>query len=204
MLRIRPFIFSLLLLLLATSASANLYVPKAKLAGETVQVLLDATSAEVQAVFEFEDWMTLDDKIIYFPVFGYSESDPAKVLAEAKFELEVAEKKLNVALPCEPPERFKDLSKANHIYWFSVNLDHLFEDEVWPFGNSPTVKLRYIQPLIDNKFCYLPVIIGKVGNTDTARAWQYQMHVVLYLLQYLWIGDVSHAEKLMSLIVFID
>jgi hypothetical protein len=161
----------------AILASANLYVPKAKLAGETVQVILDATNAEVSAIFEFEDWMTLDEKIVYFPIFGYPTSNAIQVLTEAKFELEAADKKLHIALPCEPPERFKDLSKTYNIHWYSVNLDHLFEGEVPSVGHNSIIKFRYIQPLIAGKFHYLPVIIGRSNYETSARAWQYQMHV---------------------------
>jgi len=180
----------------ATLASANLYIPKAKLAGETVQVLMDAINADVNAVFEFEDWMTLDDKIVYLPIFSQQSDDPIRTLSQAKFELDVGGKKIQAALPCEPPERFKSLSKEHRIHWYAINLDHLFEDEVPGFGNNVTIRLHYVQPLIADQFYYLPVIIGHSTNDASTTEWKYQMYVRSFIKIAQVISKKSRYERL--------
>jgi hypothetical protein len=160
----------------AVRAPANLYTPNAKLAGETVSVRLLADSAIVTAVFQFADWWTKDDKVIYFPIFA-ADSDPLRVLAAAKFELQIEGKKIDTAFPCDaPPREFKNLPKNVRVFWYSMKLDEslVFED-IYSFENPPVIKATYIQPLIAGKFYYLPVITGATQDSEK-RAWNYQMH----------------------------
>jgi len=162
-------------LLLATAASGNLYVPKAKLAGETVYVRLAKEAAIVSAVFEFEDWFTRDAKIVYFPIYANETDDPIQVLARAEFALDVGGTKLGVATPCEAPERFKKMPANPRVCWYSVNLDHVIEPETVDFDGRVAVRLTYTQPLIRGRFYYLPAIIGHGELDQKTRPWRYQM-----------------------------
>jgi hypothetical protein len=162
-------------LAMASVASGNLYVPNAKLAGETVYARLTNESARVTAVFEFEEWMTRDAKILYFPIYANDADTPVQALAHSDFELEVGDRKLGVAEPCEAPERFKNISRSPRIYWYSVNLEHVVDFESVDFNSRISIKMTYTQPLIHGKFYYLPVIIAHADLNDKSRPWKYQM-----------------------------
>ena len=174
---------------LAISTSANVYIPKAKLAGETVFVHITKEAAVVTAVFEFDDWITLDAKVVYFPIFTNASDDPIQILAHADFALEVDGKKLGVAAPCETPTRFGKLPKNPRISWYAANLDELIDNakaEV-DFNRRIIVRLSYTQPLIHGRFYYLPVVIGSADPDKEKRSWNYQMlaHSNLKILQVL-------------------
>ena len=157
-------------------APANVYVPNAKLAGETVSARLSADSAVVTAVFQFDEWLTKDEQVIYFPIFA-SDTDPLRVLATAKFELEITGKKIDTALPCEPPPRkFQHLPKGIRVFWYSTKFNELVDTKDMNSSDYPlVVKATFVQPLIAGKFYYLPVITGKTSDPEK-RSWNYQMH----------------------------
>jgi hypothetical protein len=147
-------------------------VPSAKLAGETVYVHLLKDEARVTAVFEFEEWITRDAKLVYFPLFASDPADPVKVLARTGFELEISGKKLGIALPCEAPKRFQKMAGSLRVCWFVANLDDLVEDADVDLSRRMTIRVSYSQPLIGGCFYYLPVIMGLEKQK---RSWRYQM-----------------------------
>jgi hypothetical protein len=166
--------FALIQLSATTLACANVYVPKAKLAGETVYARLSKESASVTAVFEFEEWFTQDAKIVYFPVFATEAVDPITVLSRAEIEFEVGDKKVGVASPCEAPKGLKQALAGAHIYWFSANLNDLVDGAELESSGRTIVRFSYSQPLISGRFYYLPII---AGSSDGAASWKYQMLV---------------------------
>jgi len=172
----KAFLTCVLTFICVVCARANVYIPNAKLAGETVSVRLLGNSAVVTATFQFQDWMTKDQKIIYFPIFA-SDADPLRVLATAKFELEITGKKIGTALPCEPPSRkFQHLPKGIRVFWYGTKFDELVDEGDMNSSNYPlVVKATYVQPLIAGKFYYLPVITGMTNDAEK-RSWNYQMH----------------------------
>jgi hypothetical protein len=160
-----------------TSTRANFYIPKAKLSGETVYVRLVKDTAAVTAIFEFDEWETRDDKLIYFPMFATGSEDPVKVLARADFELEIGGKKIGIATPCAPPRKFRDIPSGPKILWFAANLDLLIGDTAVDINQRVIVRASYVQPLIQGVFYYLPVIAGQSDDLDREkRSWRYQMH----------------------------
>lgn len=171
----KPLALLIGLSVMATSAVANVYVPNAKLAGESVLVRVGKEEASVTAVFEFEDWITRDTKWVYFPIFASDSSDPVKVLARARLELEIEGKKLDVALPCEAPERFRKRTSDPRACWFRTKIDDLFGDEVMEIHPRMTIRVSYTQPLIGGRFHYLPVIVG--DDRKQERSWRFQMFV---------------------------
>jgi hypothetical protein len=168
--------FLALILLVATSARANLYVPKAKLAGETVYVRLTKDDAVVNAAFEFEQWDTIDDKIIYFPIFASETENPIGVLSRAGFELEIAGKKIGIATPSTAPRKFDRPVKGVKVCWFAANLDDLVDESNVDIDHRIVIKVRYAQPLIAGVFYYLPIITGSSEPDQEKRSWKYQMH----------------------------
>jgi hypothetical protein len=164
------------LVISALPANANLYVPRAKLAGETVRVRLQKDSAEVTAVFEFAEWFTRDAKVLYFPIFSADVVDPIQLLARSGFELEIEGQKIGMAAPCAPPARFKLIPGSPRIYWFSADLEELGEkwnEEVFP---RVVVRVSYSQPMVRGSFYYLPIIVG-TSEKEERRAWHYQMQL---------------------------
>lgn len=159
------------LILFAASARGNLYIPNAKLAGETVHVRLMKNAAVVTAVFEFEEFLTRDAKIVYFPIFSENAHNPVEVLANSEFELAVGDKKQAIATPCPPPEGLGNIPNRPRVFWFSANIDDLTDDTViFPL----VIKVTYTQPRIQGRFHYLPIIPGAAGES-TKRSWNYQM-----------------------------
>lgn len=162
--------------LLASSGKANVFIPRAKLAGETVQVRLSEGTAAVTAIFDFEELWTRDEKVIYFPIFSADSDDPIRVLAETKFELEIDRKNAGVALPCEAPRAFAKAPSGTRVCWFVVNLDKVVTDAEFYSDRPLIVKFTYFQPLVHKKFYYLPVITGYDDLGRKKRTWQFQMH----------------------------
>jgi len=171
----KPFALFVGLSVMVLSAMANVYVPNAKLAGESVVVRMAKDEGVVTAVFEFEEWIARDTKWVYFPIFTSDSSDPVKVLARAGLELEIGGKKLEVPLPCEAPERFRKKTGDPQVCWFRANIDDSLGEEVVEIHSRMTIRVSYSQPLIGDRFYYLPVIIGQ--NDKEKRSWRYQMHV---------------------------
>ncbi len=163
-------------LLIATCAQANVYEPRAKLAGETVNVRILNDSAVVTAIFEFEQWITRDEKVVYFPIFAADIDDPLRVLARAKVELEVGGKKVGTAVPCKAPRVFDKLPGGVRAYWFVANLDDLVADSEVDYAAQVVMKVTYVQALLHGRFYYLPVITGHESTGLEKRSWQYQMH----------------------------
>jgi hypothetical protein len=163
-------------LLFGTSAQANVYVPRAKLAGETVKVRLSGDSAIVTAVFEFEERITRDAKVVYFPIFATDTNDPLQVRARAKFEIEIGGRKTGIAMPCKSPREFGKPPSGVRACWFVANLDDLIDDSEKPSEGRIALKATYVQPLLRGTFYYLPVMSGHVVPGGEERSWQYQMH----------------------------
>lgn len=158
----------------AAWAAANVYVPKAKLAGETVSALLIEDTANITAVFQFEEWVTKDEKIAYFPIFS-TDTDPVKALAKARFEFRIGDK-TGSAVPCEAPRSIAKLPNGVRVFWYAINFDDLIED----FDQSGTlypisIRVSYLQPLIGRRFFYLPSIAG-FAISEEARSWPFQLH----------------------------
>jgi hypothetical protein len=176
--------FLLGIFLLVSAAHGNVYIPKAKLAGETVYVQLTKDSARVTAVFEFEQLQTKDGLIVYFPIFSNAADDPIRVLADSRFELSVGDKTVNFAKPCPAPEWTKDIKTDHRICWFTANIGDLifYQDDksvVVETNESTVIRFSYTQPLIHGRFYYLPVIPGaSVPDWDWNKnrySWNYQM-----------------------------
>ncbi|HWA26889.1 MAG TPA: hypothetical protein VG734_14615 [Lacunisphaera sp.] len=155
-------------------AWGNVYVPKAKLAGESVYARLSRESGRVTGVFEFEDWVTRDEKIVYFPVFGSSTDEPLAVLTQAEVEFEVHGKSVGIAKPCEAPAGMTQSVAGVRIFWFAANLDELVSGEELNSGDRIIVRFSYTQPLIHGRLYYLPIIPGQVADEPL---WRYQMFV---------------------------
>jgi hypothetical protein len=138
---------------------------------------LSQGEAVVSAVFEYESWQTRDAKVAYFPLFADAGQDSTSVLARSSIVLEINGRKVGIPAPCEDPRGVKGESKNAKIFWFSANLDELFEDTVeGPFeiDGSFILRVRYIQPMIRGSFYYLPVIAG-YSEILPKRSWKYQM-----------------------------
>jgi hypothetical protein len=172
----KPFRIISLLLVLATCAQANVYVPRAKLTGETVSVRILNGSAAVTAIFEFEYLITRDEKVIYFPIFSTDGDDPIHVLSQANFDLEINGQKFGTATACAAPRAFKKLPPGAKAFWFVVNLEAFVTIDVLNSGKPVIVRFTYSQPLIHREFFYLPVITGHDVLDREGRAWRYQMH----------------------------
>ena len=157
-------------------AKANLYLPHAKLAGESVHVRLLKETAEVTAVFEFDEWITRDAKVLYFPIFSADAIDPLKLLARTGLTLEIQGRKIGIPAPCAPPDKFKKLSGSPRVCWFAANLEELAEQWNEEAYARIFVKVIYAQPLIQGSFYYLPVIVGSSDKSES-RSWRYQMLV---------------------------
>jgi hypothetical protein len=166
--------FTLLLCSVTSLARGNFYVPKARLAGESVYVRLSSESGRVTGVFEFEDWITRDKKVVYFPVFGSPASEPFTVLSQAEIEFEVHGKKVGIAMPCETPAGMKQSVAGARIFWFAANLDDSVDIEALNSGDRMVVRFSYTQRLIKGRFYYLPIIPGQAVDEPS---WRYQMFV---------------------------
>jgi hypothetical protein len=163
------------IVLSVSCASANVFVPKAKLAGETVSARLIADAAIVTAVFQFEEWETKDEKIAYFPIFS-TETDPIRVLAKSRFEFRIGDK-TGTALPCAAPRSAVQLPSGIRLFWYAIHFDDLIE--VTDLNATPhplAIRVSYLQPLIGGKFFYLPSIAGFTVEKEQ-RSWPFQLHV---------------------------
>jgi hypothetical protein len=163
----------LIFLTMVSLACGNVYVPDSKVVGEALSVLITKESALVQGVFDFNDWMTKDEKVFYLPIYAPEDMEPTRLLAIAKVEVEVAGKSVERITPCAAPSGFGQLRHARRVQWFCwrVTLDDV--DQVVTFG--PRIRVSYTQPLINGRFYYLPVIKG--APRGEGRGWAYQMHV---------------------------
>jgi len=149
---------------------ANVVIPKAKLAGETVYVRIGQDSASVAAVFKVEPPETADAKVIYFPIFAVGEVDPATVLAQANVDFSINEKPGELVTPCAAPAGLDLKIGRVRTYWFSIAIEDAPDSP--PSEGPVLVRLSYSQPLIKGEFLYLPII---PGQTKDEAAWSYQM-----------------------------
>ncbi len=169
-------LLALVLTLLAPCVRGNVYIPDARLSGETVHVRMGKDSAAITALFAFEHDLTRNDRTFYFPIFSDDNSTSAQVLAIAGLELEVDGKKQSMATPCDTPNGLKGLPSTPRIYWFSANLDDLIEDSGTEAIDKPiTIRVSYSQARIHGSVHYLPIIIGGTGSL-AHRSWNYQLH----------------------------
>jgi len=164
-------------LLVSASARGNVYWPKAKLAGEIVQVHMLNDVARVTAIFEFEEQVTADAKIIYFPIFALDNDGPVQVLTNAEFELDANDKTQGIATPCPTPERFRKIKFTPRVCWFAADIDELTAQPGIHAVERVVIRASYTQPLIHGRFYYLPVIVGAVDHNKDRRQWNYQMYV---------------------------
>jgi hypothetical protein len=162
-------------LLAAPAVWANVYLPNAKLVGETVQVRLLADSAVVTAAFEFDDWITSDAKRLYIPLFAREGDDPIDVLSRARLDLVIRGKEAGLATPCKAPRAVGEHPTGVKVFWFVLNLDE-FEKELVFLNDAPlVVRVTYHQPLLGGRFYYLPVIPGFESKEKERRSWSYQL-----------------------------
>jgi hypothetical protein len=184
-------------------AFANFYIPNAKLAGETVSVRLAQGSAVVTAVFEYESWQTRDSKVVYFPLFAEEGQNAMSVLARSSLELVIDGKKVGIPTPCEDPRGIKSDPKTANIFWFSANLDDLFNDATEgpvEIHDPFIIRARYVQPLVHGSFFYLPVIAG-YAEVLPHRLWKYQMFARSTSRQIKVVSKATDYESLESDIV---
>lgn len=161
--------------LVVSCVSANIYVPKAKLAGETVSALLIADAAMITAVFQFEDWETKDEKIAYFPIFS-TDTDPVRVLAKSRFEFRIGDK-TGTAVPCKAPRSVVQLPSGVRVFWYAIHFEDLIDDVDLNATLHPlAIRVSYLQPLIGRQFFYLPSIAGFAIYKEQ-RSWPFQLHV---------------------------
>jgi hypothetical protein len=170
----RKLYLALLLCVTSSLARGNFVIPKAKLAGESVYVTIASSSARVAGIFEFESWMTHDEKVVYFPIFGLPTAEPLSVLSQSEFEFEIHGKTVGVAKPCDAPPGMKQSVAGLRIFWFAANLDQLVEYDEPNSEERMIVRFSYTQPLLHDCFYYLPIIPGYV---EDEQAWRYQMLV---------------------------
>jgi hypothetical protein len=163
-----------LLILIASLSSANVYLPRAKLVGETVNVLVTQENAIVEGIFAFNDWGTRDEKMLYLPIYAPGGETAGRLLAVAQVEVEMDGKPVEGIEPCSPPSGFERPRNSRPVQWFRWPIG-LGESEVVEVGTGPRVRVRYCQPLIGARFYYLPVIAGSSKSPE--RQWAYQMHV---------------------------
>lgn len=163
------------IILFVSSVSANIYVPKAKLVGETVSAVLLANAAMINAVFQFEYWETEDEKIAYFPIFT-TDTDSVRVLAESRFEFRIGDK-TGTAVPCEAPRSVAHLPSGVRVFWYAIHFEDLVDDAELNATLYPLpIRVSYLQPLIGRQFFYLPSIAGFAISKEK-RSWPFQLHV---------------------------
>src|ERR1035437_1538171 len=163
-------------ILLMPIAFANVYIPKAKLAGVSVCVWFSKDTASVTAVFEFADTWTKDDKVIFFPIFASKGEAPVDVLAKAKFEITIGDKVFVAATPCEAPRKLAVLPEDVSGCWFKIEVDEQCCELAERDGSRLPVRLTYSQPLIGNRFYYLPIIPhGDELIESQDRDWRFQL-----------------------------
>jgi hypothetical protein len=164
----------------AISLYGNIYIPKAKLAGETVHARVSKDTAHVTAVFEFSDLYTRDALALYFPIFSDTQVDPIQVLAGSRFELEINGKKAAIPTPCDAPPSLKTPESSvttPRAYWFYVNIGDLLGDTIVDLNCRVVIRATYSQPLIGGVFYYLPIIPGISEAEEKKRSWSYQLFV---------------------------
>lgn len=155
-------------------APATIYVPTAKLTGESVYVRIRDDVGSVAAVFNFDHWETSSAKTIYFLIYARPGLDPAGLLAQSSPEIVTDEIPAStLPMPCEPPARTPSDPPGAHAYWYCLNVEDLFGDKPAEVVRSGIiVRLRYKQPLIKGRFYYLPII---PGQTPGDSSWPCQM-----------------------------
>lgn len=148
---------------------------RATLVGETVSVRLLADRAAVTAVYHFSGSQSTVRKRVYFPLFAAKAADPIAVLSGSSLELQVDDKIVGIAEPCEAPFQFSDMPQDADVYWFVAELEPLIaEAGVASFGDF-MLRATYVQPLVHGRFYYIPLIRGLEPTRGAARSWNYQM-----------------------------
>ena len=147
---------------------------RATLVGETVSVMLLKGSANVTAIYEFSPGANSRPKQIFFPVFADAPDDPAKVLLRSGLDFEVDGQSLGLAVPCAAPIEVLDLPPNVQIFWFTAEVETLVSTSDAP--GQFRLKAHYVQPLINGRFFYIPLISGYDTVHKNDRPWRYQLH----------------------------
>ncbi len=155
----------------SVGAHASIYIPKGKLAGESVYVRIGKDTASVAGIFEFEDFSVRDSKTLYFPLVGPTNTDPIKLLEQSGVDITVNGNPVGLPSPCESPVGPEVKIGGAHVYWYCVSLDEEGAGEKAD-GAKFTVRLNYTQALIRGRFLYLPCL---PGHPREESPWRYQM-----------------------------
>jgi len=150
----------------STATEAN------RLLGETVYVRIGTTAGDVEGVYEFSDSV----RELLVPVFAATKTPAAEALNDAQLRVMIDDIELTQLAPAEAPFEMKGLPRGVKLVWFSTSAAP-GDTERLEKTPARTVRLSYRQPLLHDRFLYLPVIAPGAARTGDARNWRYQMFV---------------------------
>ena len=139
--------------------------------GETVYTRIEATGAQVEAVYDL-GYPEQDIAAIYFPVFALKGTSPAVALEKSKFYAHLNGRPMSDIVLAQAPADAPAAPAGSEIIWFKF-LNQDSEDESRP--ENSLFKISYWQPHLAGYFHYLPQSLPPSSTSSEDRNWRFQM-----------------------------
>lgn len=140
--------------------------------GETIYVRVNDLGGEVDGTLETDSV----PREVLLPMFTTSKARPAEVIDEARPRVFLDELEFSEITPAAAPFAIGGLPRGVKVVWLSATVSPA-DAERFAQATGTTLRVSYRQPLLQDRFLYLPLIVPGHERPAAKRTWPFQMFV---------------------------
>lgn len=140
--------------------------------GETVYVRISDLGGEVDGTHETDNV----PREVLVPVFAASKTRPSEVIDESRPRVFLDDLEFSEIAPATEPFAIQGLPRGVKVVWLSATVSPA-DAERFAQATGTTLRVSYRQPLLQDRFLYLPLIVPGHERLAAKRTWPFQMFV---------------------------
>lgn len=140
--------------------------------GETVYARLSDVAADIDGMHQFA---TTPQEIL-IPVFTAAKTRSTEVIEEARLRVMLDDIEFSEITPAVAPFAVEGLPRGVKVVWLSATVAPA-DAPRFAAATGTTLRVSYRQPLLQDRFLHLPLVVAGHDRQAIKRAWPFQMFV---------------------------